>query len=86
MHPAEWESMFRLAGLQIEHTERLIKRHGFLDWAGRQGCSSQTIAELVELMRSVPPPAAEWMQPQEWGTDTATFCNHHILIAGRKVG
>jgi ubiquinone/menaquinone biosynthesis C-methylase UbiE len=81
---AEWEGMFRSAGLRIEHVEQVIKRHGFLDWAVRQGCSPQTITELVEMMRNAPPLAIEWMQPQDWGTESATFCNRHILIAGRK--
>jgi ubiquinone/menaquinone biosynthesis C-methylase UbiE len=80
----EWRGMFEEAGLAVEHTEQIVKRHAFLDWAQRQGCTPEVVEQLIEMMRQAPIIAAEWMQPQDWGTPEATFINHHIIIAGRK--
>ena len=76
--------MFESAGLSVEHTEQIIKRHEFIPWAQRQGCTQETIKQLIEMMQQAPPIATEWMQPQNWGTPEATFANHHIIIAGKK--
>jgi SAM-dependent methyltransferase len=80
----EWRGMFEAAGLRVEHTEQVVKRHAFLDWALRQGCTPEAIEQLVEVMQQAPTIAAKWMQPQDWDTPEATFANHHIIIAGRK--
>ncbi|MBN1813923.1 MAG: class I SAM-dependent methyltransferase [Anaerolineae bacterium] len=80
----EWRGMFEDAGLTVEHTEQIVKRHAFLDWAQRQGCTPEVIEQLIEMVQQAPAIAAEWMQPQDWGTPDATFANHHIIIAGRK--
>jgi ubiquinone/menaquinone biosynthesis C-methylase UbiE len=81
---SEWATMIRMAGLKVEHTEQIIKRHDFLPWANRQGCTPQTIKRLSEMVLSAPAPVVEWMQPQGFGTPDATFVNHHILVSGRK--
>jgi len=80
----EWRGMFEDAGLTVEHTEQIVKRHAFLEWAQRQGRTPETIERLIAMMRQAPAIAASWMQPQDWGTSKATFANHHIIIAGRK--
>lgn len=80
----EWRGMFRDAGLSVEHTEQLIKRHEFVAWVERQGCSPQVIERLLEMMRQAPKAVAEWMRPRAVGTPEATFVNHHIIIVGRK--
>jgi ubiquinone/menaquinone biosynthesis C-methylase UbiE len=81
---SEWRSMFEDAGLDVEHTEQIIKRHAFLPWAERQGCTADTTSQLIAMMQQAPTLAKEWMDPQDWSTPEATFVNHHILIAGRK--
>jgi hypothetical protein len=43
----EWVDMFRTARLKVEHTEQIIKRHAFMPWAERQGCTPETIERLV---------------------------------------
>jgi ubiquinone/menaquinone biosynthesis C-methylase UbiE len=80
----EWQGMFEDAGLTVEHTEQIVKRHAFLDWAQRQGCTPEIVEQLIEMIQQAPPIAAEWMQPQDWGMPEATFANHHIIIAGQK--
>jgi ubiquinone/menaquinone biosynthesis C-methylase UbiE len=81
---SQWRAMFEQAGLRVTHTEQLIKRHIFLDWAGRQGTSPELITELEALLRDAPPGAADWLMADMLGTDEATFVNHHLIIAGRK--
>ena len=80
----EWRSTFEDAGLAVVHTEQIVKRHAFIPWAERQGCTADTISQLVAMMQQAPTIAEEWMDPQDWDTPEATFINHHILIAGRK--
>ena len=67
----------------VEHSEQFIKRHDFLDWAKRQGNDEQTITELIRMLREASPIARDWMDPLDWGTETATFVNRHILMRGR---
>ena len=80
----EWIGMFELAGFMVSHTEEITKRHNLVAWAERQGHGPEMIAELMVMMNKFPDNAREWMQPQDWETDEASFVNHHILIAGKK--
>lgn len=81
---SEWLAMFRGADLTVEHTEQLVKRHGFLPWAERQGCTPEVVERLAGRLAEAPEAAAEWMRPRDLGTPQASFVNHHLLIAGRK--
>jgi len=80
----EWLEMFQAAGLTVEHTEQIIKRHEFLPWAQRQGCTSEVIERLVSMVQQAPEAVISWMQPRDFGWPDATFADHHIIIAGRK--
>jgi ubiquinone/menaquinone biosynthesis C-methylase UbiE len=82
---SEWVNMFEQAGLKPMHTEEIVKRHPLLPWAERQGCSPQIVEKLLDLLEKAPPVAAAWFQVEDPGTKAASFVNHHILIAGRKV-
>ena len=79
----EWHSLLVEAGILVEHSEQYIKRHDFVDWAKRQGNDDETIAELIQMLRQAPPIAKVWMDPQDWGSPTATFVNRHIILRGR---
>ena len=78
----EWVRMFERAGLKVSHTQEITKRHQLRPWAERQGCSPQVIARLILLLREAPPKAAAWLQVEDYGLQTVSFVNHHILIAG----
>ena len=80
----EWIKMFERSGLGVSHTQEITKRHQLHPWAERQGCSPQVIAQLIHFLYEAPPKAAAWLQVQEPGLQTASFVNHHILIAGIK--
>ncbi|MBI3159511.1 MAG: class I SAM-dependent methyltransferase [Chloroflexi bacterium] len=79
-----WRGLFVAAGLVVEHTQVMTKRHTFLEWAGRQGCSPETIAELRLRMAGFSETARAWLVPQNWESGDASFANRHILIVGRK--
>jgi len=80
----EWVGMFQVAGLRVEHTEQIVKRHAFVPWVERQGMPSEVMDRLVSMMEQATETVVEWMIPHDWGTPEATFANHHIIIAGRK--
>lgn len=81
---SEWVSIFQEAGLKVEHTEQIIKRHEFFQWAERQGCTPETIERLIDMVKQAPAAVTGWMKPKDFGTSEATFANRHIIIAGRK--
>jgi ubiquinone/menaquinone biosynthesis C-methylase UbiE len=81
---SEWVAMVKGAGLQVEHTEQVIKQHEFLPWTKRQGCRPETVERLSGMLLRAPAPVVEWMQPCSFDTPDATFVNRHIIIAGRK--
>ena len=81
---SEWRAFFEQAGLVVEHTEQITKRHNFLDWARRQGNTPERITELEGLLRDAPPQAAAWLATEALATPDASFVNHHLMIAGRK--
>jgi ubiquinone/menaquinone biosynthesis C-methylase UbiE len=81
---SEWRTMFEAAGLAVELTEQVVKRHPFLPWARRQDCSAAVIERLETLLREAPPGAAEWLAPRDLGSPEASFVNRHLLILGRK--
>lgn len=80
---ADWIAMCAEAGFAVEHCEQYIKRHQFLPWARRQGNDDATIERLVGMMRAAPPDGREWMDPADWGAESATFVNRHIIVRGR---
>jgi ubiquinone/menaquinone biosynthesis C-methylase UbiE len=80
---AAWMALFARAGFVVEHSEHYRKRHDFIPWARRQGNDEATIANLIQMVQDAPPIAREWMDPQDWGGEKATFLNRHILIRGR---
>lgn len=80
----EWLAMFGDADLRVAHHEQVTKRHPFRQWAERQGCSAEVIAELEARLEAAPHRAAEWLEAQALGSAEASFVNHHILILGRK--
>jgi ubiquinone/menaquinone biosynthesis C-methylase UbiE len=80
---SEWGRMLQDAGLTLEHTEQIVKRHEFQFWTEMQACTPQVVAQLVQMVEKAPEAVIEWMQPNGFGTPGAWFVNHHILIAGR---
>lgn len=80
----QWNTMFKAAGLNVEHTEEIIKQQQFTKWVKLQGHDDTTLAHLSHLVEYAIEPAKAWMQPRAWGTEEATFVHHHIIMAGRK--
>ncbi len=84
LNTAEWIAAFAAAGLTVEHTETLTKRHNLVHWARMQGNDGHQIDRLQVLLQVAPPLAADWLEAEQIGTAEASFVNHHLLIAGRK--
>jgi ubiquinone/menaquinone biosynthesis C-methylase UbiE len=81
----EWVGMYRAAGLEVEHTEQIIKKHQFIAWAERQNCGAGTITELMCMIDDAPEAVVAWLQARDFGTPRASFVNHHLIISGRKL-
>ena len=81
---SEWAGMFEQADFQVKHAEEIIKHHQLIPWAERQGCSSEVIKHLRQMLIEASPKAAAWLQVEAIGTPETSFVNHHILIAGSK--
>lgn len=81
---SEWQGVYLDVGLEVTHTEQFIRRHDLIPWAERQGCEADVIERLQVMLLRAPDAVARWMQPELAGTDHASFCNHNIIIAGRK--
>jgi ubiquinone/menaquinone biosynthesis C-methylase UbiE len=81
---SEWLAMFQAAGLQVEHTEQIVKRHEFLLWAGRQDCTPDVIERLIQMVAGASDAVVEWLEPHDFDTPHATFVNRHLIIAGRR--
>lgn len=79
-----WINFFEIAGLRVNFTHELTKRHQFLDWSARQGNDVQTQTTLVYILDTASDDVKNWMQPLEWGSDRASFVNHHIILAAYK--
>ncbi len=77
---AEWTRMLVEAGFRPAAVEHVLKRHDFAEWTSRQGCSEETVARLVALMREMSPAVREWMRPERWGEAGASFCDHHVIL------
>lgn len=81
----EWRGMFLDAGLRIGHVEMMSKpAGGFIKWAQRQNCSSETVEKLQVMMAQAPKVVAEFMRPSHVGTLEADFHHNYILILGVK--
>ncbi len=80
----EWRALYTEVGLTIEETDIFVKRHDLVSWAERMGCDAVTIERLQVLLLRAPTKAAVWLDAQHAGTSAASFCNHHLLIKGRK--
>lgn len=81
----EWVGMFEAAGLDVEHTEQIIKEHQFVAWVERQHCGAETITELVRMIDDAPEVVVAWLQVRDFDTAGASFVNHHLIISGRKL-
>ncbi len=78
-----WRQMFNRAGLRVEGSATVAKRHNLRDWARRQGNDDAAISRLEDLLRDAPAPAALWADAQDIGSPDCTFKICQIQLAGR---
>jgi ubiquinone/menaquinone biosynthesis C-methylase UbiE len=75
-----WREVLRRAGLSVEAAEQFDKRLNLEHWSARQGCSSETVARLRELLADAGETASAWMAVEGDGAET-TFTIRHVVIA-----
>lgn len=81
---SQWFAMLEAAGLKIQSSQEIIKRHDLRDWAQRQGNDEATIAQLRQMAANASETVKVWLELKAWETEEASFVNHHILIASVK--
>jgi len=81
---SQWIAMFQAAGLIVEHSEEITKRHNLIRWVETQGHRPELVEELSQRLIDAPLKAADWLQARDVGTPEASFVNHHILILAKK--
>jgi len=79
-----WVTLIERAGLAVEHTELVDKRHDFAEWTRRQDCGEATVAELLQQMAEAPPGMRRWLEPVYEGDRLVAFRNRHLVVLARK--
>ncbi|BAS29198.1 class I SAM-dependent methyltransferase [Limnochorda pilosa] len=79
----EWISFFEDAGLVVGETETFRKRRDLEEWAGRSGCTPETLAELKRLLLEAPPAARACLEPDDRQGRLGFHLTEGLLI-GRK--
>ena len=80
----EWLALVEAAGLEVLHTEHIIKRHSVQSWTQRQGVSAGVLAQLEDQLIEAPPDAAEWLMVENPRTPQASFAYHYLIIVARN--
>ena len=83
-----WVELVGSAGLEVEAQALVEKRHDFVDWCARQGCTERTVEALTDLAAGMSEAARTWIEP-EWsrgprGRVLDAFTNRHLVLLARK--
>lgn len=81
-----WVTLIERAGMTVERSGLVDKRHDFAEWVLRQDCSPAAIAELEQLMREAPEGMQNWLEPVWDGERLKAFRNRHLVVLARKPG
>ncbi|MDO8879534.1 MAG: class I SAM-dependent methyltransferase [Coriobacteriia bacterium] len=79
-----WATLIERAGLEVECSELIDKRHEFAVWTARQDCDDACVERLHELMTDAPGGMREWLEPEYDGPALVAFRNRHIVVLARK--
>lgn len=81
---AGWTTLIERAGLTVERSQLVDKRHDFSEWTARQGCDEAAVAELTEQMAEAPEGMRRWLAPEYDGGRLVTFTNRHLVVLATK--
>lgn len=79
-----WKTLIERAGMVIERSHLVDKRHDFADWTSRQGCSEATVAELTRQMDEAPEGMRRWLAPEYDGERLIAFNNRHLVVLATR--
>lgn len=80
-----WVALIERAGLIVERTELVDKRHDFAEWTARQNCDAATVAELQRLMAEATVGMRRWLEPVYEAGQLTAFRNRHLVVLARKL-
>ena len=79
-----WVTLVSRAGLSVQHTEIVDKRHDFAEWTSRQGCTKACVEELCQMMAEAPTGMRRWLEPAYENHKLASFRNRHLVLLARR--
>ncbi|MDO8847071.1 MAG: class I SAM-dependent methyltransferase [Coriobacteriia bacterium] len=79
-----WVTLVERAGLSVQHTEIIDKRHDFARWTARQDCSEATVEELCQQMAEAPSGMRRWLEPIYEDHQLTSFRNRHLVLLALK--
>ncbi|MHB1450656.1 MAG: class I SAM-dependent methyltransferase [Coriobacteriia bacterium] len=79
-----WRTLIERAELTVERYELVDKRHDFAEWAARQGCGEETVAELTQQLAEAPEGMRRWLAPEYDGDTPVMFTNRHLVVLATK--
>lgn len=86
IHPlAALTGFCEMAGLSVQHSERLLKPMGFHPWMERMGVPPADRATLTAMLWGSRGPARDFLDPRGSGDET-TFSLHEGVILAAKTG
>lgn len=81
---AEWTAVLEGAGLRVEHSEVVGKRHDFEDWLARGVASGPVRRAVRERMRRAPEAAREALEIALDGDRVAAFSDEKVLFVALR--
>lgn len=79
-----WVTLAERAGLEVNFTELVDKRHDFAEWTAIQDCDEDALRELRAIMAECPPAMREWSAPEYDERSLVAFRNRHLVMIARK--
>lgn len=75
-----WKTLIERAGMHVERSCIVDKRHDFAEWTARQGCDGETVAELTRQLGEAPEGMRKWLQPEYDGDRLLGFRGRHLVV------
>lgn len=81
---AEWQGFLERAGLIVEHTEIIEKRHQFADWTARSRMTDAERDDLGDWVLDADPSTKAYFRIEEADGRVISFLDEKLMVKARK--
>lgn len=82
---SEWTTFFEQAGMSIEHSEPIVKRHDYASWTARSRMTEQERDDLADwVLNSSPACLSHFDVETDGGGRLISFADLKLLVRARK--